>query len=97
VVEISTQNNPGREHLDSTYRSLCPVAERCFEFFVLVTGNLKKGQEIINILAPNNEFGLRNHPYKLFLASETGYLNTTLFRCIIEEFTNWWNNHLAWS
>ena len=71
MVEISTQINPGREHMDDTYRSLRPVAERCFEFFVLVTGKLKEGQEIINILVPKNEFGLRNHPYKLFLASES--------------------------
>ena len=82
--------NPGREHLDVTYRSLCPMAARRFEFSYSGQENWKKGQEIIDVLVPKNEFGLRNHPYRLYLASETGYLNNILFRRVIEEFTNWW-------
>ena len=67
-----------------------PDGSTPFRVFIFRTGKLKKGQEIIDVLKPKNEFGLRNHPYRLFLASVTGYLNITLFRRVIEEFTNWW-------
>lgn len=67
-----------------------PDGSTPFRVFIFKTGKLKKGQEIVDVLIPRNEFGLRNHPYRLFLASETGYLNIKLFKRVIEEFTRWW-------
>jgi len=72
-----------------------PNGSTPFRVFIFRTGKLKKGQEIIDVLIPKDEFGLRKHPNRLYLASETGYLNITLFRRVIEEFTKWWRttNH----
>ena len=41
-------------------------------------------------LVPSMEKGLRDTPYRLYLSSETGYINIALFDYIIEVFTAWW-------
>ena len=41
-------------------------------------------------IVPAEEKGLRETPHRLFLSSETGYVSTELFTCIMDDFTNWW-------
>ncbi len=67
-----------------------PDGSTPFRVFIFKTGKLKKNLWISNALAPAWEKGLRGHPHRLFLQSESGYISTELFACIMDEFTKWW-------
>ena len=60
-----------------------------YRVFVFITGKLKKGQEILNILVPKDKTGLCCDERRVFLASETSYVILDLFHRILKEFIKW--------
>ncbi len=62
-----------------------------FRVFILKEKDLNTDGGMCTVLAPKNEIGLRGDPYRLYLASDSGFLNKTLFEYIIIEFAKWWN------
>ena len=63
-----------------------------FRVFVFRTKELEQSVDPELTLVPGEEKGLRGTPHRLFLSSESGYISTDLFRCIMEEFTIWWTS-----
>ena len=67
-----------------------PDGSTPFRVFIFRTGPNVRGKAFVPAFKPKEERGLREHPVRLFLQSEKGYLTIELFRYIMEEFTKWW-------
>ena len=67
-----------------------PDGSSPFQVYMLRVGQLNKGQEISDVLVPDNEFEFHLEPHSVYLAGETGYLTKELFKRIMDEFTKWW-------
>jgi len=61
-----------------------------FRVFILRTKEHYKSASPDFWLAPKAEKYSRNAPHRLFLSSESGYISTELFACIMEDFAKWW-------
>ena len=67
-----------------------PDGSTPFRVYIFRAGKLKKGQEILEVLIPDEKREFRSTPHRVYLASETGYLTKDLFERVMEEFTIWW-------
>ena len=69
-----------------------------FRVYIFKSEDVTKGNEKFEVLTPSKEeakekgYGLE--PTRLYLSSDTGFLNKSLFRYIIIRFAEWWKiNH----
>ena len=62
-----------------------------FRVFILKDKDLARSGADFTVLTPEKEKGLRDDPYRLYLTSEKGYLNKTLFEYVIIQFAIWWH------
>ena len=67
-----------------------PDGSTPFRVYIFRAGKLKEGQELLDVVVPDTKFDSHFQPHRLFLASETGYLTTELFKRVMDEFTTWW-------
>jgi len=67
-----------------------PDGNTPFRVFIFKRDDSDKSDVPVTALAPTAEIGLREHPHRLFLVSDTGYLTIDLFKYIMEEFAKWW-------
>ena len=67
-----------------------PDGSTPFRVFIVRDEEMKKGDGITVTLAPGWEKGLQGDPHRLFLKSETGFLNKDIFAYIMDEFGKWW-------
>jgi len=63
-----------------------------FIAFIVRTKGLYKSGDLGFWLYPEAEKGDPNAPHRVFLSSESGYISTDLFSCIMDEFANWWTS-----
>ena len=67
-----------------------PDGSTPFRVFIFKRDKTDKDDVPVTALEPLKEIGLREHPHRLFLVSEKGYLTTDLFAYIMKEFAKWW-------
>ena len=61
-----------------------------FRVFIVKDDEMVDDDSMMVTFAPGWEKGLRGDPHRLFLRSQSGFLNTELFAYIMQEFTKWW-------
>ena len=61
-----------------------------FRVFIFKSKDLKKDGAKFSVLSPKKEKGFRDDPKRLYLSSDKGFLNKTLFEYIIIQFAKWW-------
>ncbi len=52
-----------------------PDSSTRLHVFVFKVKKLEKGQEIVDVLIPNSDYGFRSQPHMVYRASETGFFN----------------------
>ena len=63
-----------------------------FRVFIFKSEDLEKNGAGFEVLRPNREKGFRDDPCRLYLSSDTGFLNKALFEYVIIRFAMWWKS-----
>jgi hypothetical protein len=98
VIGEATNVGDGNTHVvRQRERALCsfipfsqPDGSTPFCAYVFKEAHCRRHAQKIIVDEPERRGTRRKEPHRVFLASESGYLTTELFRIVMDQFASWW-------